>query len=150
MTKLEELKTTLAEIEAAMADEAASWRARRVARDVYKAELDQMSNLYNPDNWVVVKISGNDPHYRVLAGWSGSYLGGNSWRMNSGITEVVETKYHYYFFGSSGSTYRCGKDSYMLRMNTAGVWASLQEQHGDAVELMPEDTYWMNTDWIIK
>ena len=31
---------------------------------------------YNPDNWVVIKMSGNDPHYRVLAGWSGGYLDG--------------------------------------------------------------------------
>ena len=23
--------------------------------------------MYNPDNWVVIKIGGDDPHYRVLA-----------------------------------------------------------------------------------
>jgi hypothetical protein len=109
-----------------------------------------MSNLYRPDNWVVVKISGDDPHYRVLAGWSGGYLGGDTFRMNSGITEVEETKDHYYFSDSSGSTYRCCKDSYTLRMNTVGMWGKLQELYGDEVELMPEDTDWMNTDWIIK
>ena len=33
-----------------------------------------MSNYYSPDNWVIIKMDdGNDPHYRVLAGWSGGY-----------------------------------------------------------------------------
>lgn len=43
-----------------------------------------MSN-YRPDNWVVIKVKSDDPHYRVLAGWSDGYLDGDSWRMNSGI-----------------------------------------------------------------
>lgn len=110
-----------------------------------------MSSFYRPDNWVVIKLDNdNDPHYRVLAGWSGGYLDGDSWRMNSGITEAHETDDYYYFSGSSGSTYRCGKGSYMLRMNTAITWARLQDLHGDNVELMSEDTDWMNMDWIIK
>ena len=109
-----------------------------------------MSSFYRPDNWVILKFKGGDPHYRVLAGWSGSYIDGSSWRLNSGITKVEETEDHYDFSGYTGSTYRCGKGSYMLRMNTAGVWAKLQEQYGDEVEMMPEDTDWVNTDWIIK
>ena len=106
--------------------------------------------MHTPDNWVVIRLKGDDPHYRVLAGWSGSYLNGSSWRMNSGITEVNETADYYYFKGSSGSEYRCGKSCYMLRMNNAGTWAQLQELHGDKVELMPEDTDWMNIDWRIE
>jgi hypothetical protein len=105
---------------------------------------------YNADNWVVLKFDGDDPHYRVLAGWSGGYITGNSWRMNSGITKVEEDESFFYFYGSSGSRYRCNKEVYMLRMNTAGAWARLQELHGDKVEMLPEDTDWMNMDWIIK
>ena len=108
-----------------------------------------MSN-YWPDNWVVIKLKGDDPHYRVLAGWSGGYTIGDSWRMNSGITKVTEDDSSYHFSGSSGSTYSCGKQAYGLRMNNAYVWNQLQERHGDKVELMPEDTDWMNIDWIIK
>jgi hypothetical protein len=108
-----------------------------------------MSN-YRPDNWVVIKFKGDDPHYRVLAGWSGGYLDGDSWRMNSGITEVTEDDNSYHFTGSSGSTYSCGKESYGLRMNNAHIWDKLQELHGDKVELIPEDTDWINIDWIIK
>jgi len=106
---------------------------------------------YTPDNWVVIKLDdGVDPHYRVLAGWSGGYLDGDSWRINSGITKVEEDEGYYNFSGSSGSTYLCGKKSYKLRMNNAHVWSKLEELHGDKVEMMPEDTDWVSMDWIIK
>ena len=105
--------------------------------------------MYKPDNWVVLKVKGKDPHYRVLAGWSGSYLEGSSWRMNSGITKVEEDDKAYYFSGSSGSTYRCGKKSYGLRMNNAYVWDDLSNRYGDMVEMLTEDTNWNNMDWII-
>jgi len=104
---------------------------------------------YNPDNWVVIKINGDDPHYRVLAGWSGGYLDGSSWRMNSGIVKVEEDGDYLNFYGSSGSLYKCHKESYTLRMNIDRIWAALQERHGDKVELMPEETNWFDVDWII-
>lgn len=105
---------------------------------------------YTCDNWVVIKMKGDDPHYRLLVGTSGGYTTGSSWRLNSGITKVEEDDGTYYFSGSSGSTYHCSKGAYALRMNNAGVWDRMQELHGDKVELMPEDTDWMNMDWIIK
>ena len=105
---------------------------------------------YTCDNWVVIKMKGDDPHYRLLVGTSGGYLDGDSWRMNSGITKMEEGAGFYYFSGSSGSTYRCGKGSYTLRMNNAHIWDQLQKLHGDKVEMMDEDTDWLNMDWIIK
>ena len=105
---------------------------------------------YTCDNWVVIKIKGDDPHYRILAGWSGGYTTGSSWRMNSGITRVEQTEFLYRFYGSTGSCYECSKNSYCLRMNNAHIWTQLQEIYGDKVELMPEDTDWTNLDWMIK
>lgn len=99
--------------------------------------------MYKPDNWVVIQIKGDDPHYRVLAGWSGGYTTSDHWRMNSGIEKVEEDDSYLYFYGSSGSVYRCHKESYGLRMNNAHVWSALKHQHGDLVELMPEDTDWI-------
>jgi hypothetical protein len=104
---------------------------------------------YTPDNWVVIKLKGDDPHYRVLAGWSGGYATGDSWRLNSGITKVEEDEWYYYFHGSTGSIYECFKGFYCLRKNNAHIWTALQERHGDLVELMPEDTDWLAMDWII-
>ena len=105
---------------------------------------------YSPDNWVVIKIKGNDPHYRVLAGWSGGYTTGSSWKLNSGITKVENKKDYLDFYGSSGSVYHCHKEAYGLRMNNVYIWNQLQEKYGDKVELLDEDTDWFNIDWIIK
>lgn len=105
---------------------------------------------YEPDNWVIIKISGSDPHYKVLVGWSGGYLSDDSWRMNSGITSVVETETHYDFYGSSGSCYHCHKDSYTLRMNNVHIWSRLEDLHGDKVSIMNEDTEWTGLDYKIK
>jgi hypothetical protein len=35
-------------------------------------------------------------------------------------------------------------------MNNAHIWAQLQKLHGDKVEMMPEETDWLDMDWIIK
>ena len=59
----------------------------------------------------------------------------------------MSTKHTPYFYGSSGYCYRCGKLSYGLKMNNAGVWAQLQDRHGDKVQLMPKDTDWMSYDY---
>ena len=107
-------------------------------------------NEYTCDNWVVIKMKGDDPHYRVLAGTSGGYLYGDSWRMNSGITKVEEEETLYYFYGSSGSSYCCYKESYTLRMNNAHIWDRLQKLHGDKVKMLDEETDWLGMDWIIS
>ena len=113
---------------------------------------------YNPDNWVIIKIKGDDPHYRVLAGWIGDHLVGHgryleykqdSWRLNSGIIRSDQDDHHYYFYGKSGSRYRCGKFDYTLKMNNIHIWEQMQKHHGDKVTIMPEDTDWINLDWII-
>ena len=106
--------------------------------------------MHTPDNWVVIKVKGDDPHYRVLAGWSGGYTTGDSWRMNSGIVSVEDSEDRLLFYGSSGSVYSCGKNSYGLRMNNAYIWSQLQEIHGDKVELMDESTDWFKIDWTIE
>lgn len=110
-----------------------------------------MSSVYKPDNWVVIKIKApTETFYKVLGGWSGGYLDGDSWRMNSGVIEIEEDNDFYYFYGSSGSCYTCNKSSYGLKLNNAHVWESLSNRAGDKVELMLEDTDWMNTTWQIE
>jgi hypothetical protein len=105
---------------------------------------------YYPDNWVIIKITNDDPHYRVLAGWSGGYLNGNSWRMNSGITDVSETSDAFVFKGASGSRYVCGKECYGIRVNNVYIWDKLRSIYGEKVEMMPEETDWSKLEWIIK
>jgi len=112
--------------------------------------MNDYSNYRTPDNWVIIQVKGPDPHYKVLAGWSGGYLEGTSWRWNSGITKVEETDTHFLFHGYSGSCYKCHKQSYGLRMNNAYIWNQLKEKFGELVEIVDENTNWSEIDWIIK
>lgn len=98
---------------------------------------------YNPDRWVILKVK---DHYRVLAGWDGGYLSGSSWRLNSGIIECKFDGEYWYFYGSSGSTYKCYVDSYGFNMSIAGAYSKLKEIHGDDVEML-EDQVWIKDGW---
>lgn len=69
-------------------------------------------NTYDPDEWVLIKVGGSDPHYKIFGSWRGGYLDGDSWRMNSGIVRHEEWTDHFIFHGSSGSEYWCTKNSY--------------------------------------
>lgn len=92
--------------------------------------------MHSPDNWVIFKgqSSKGETIYKILAGWSGGYIHGDSWRINSGIVEIEEDEDFYYFKGYSNSVYRCWKDSECLRNNIAYVWNQLKEKFGDRVE----------------
>lgn len=104
------------------------------------------AKTYTPDNWVIIKFKGDEPHYRVLAGWSGGYTTGDSWRMNSGITSHEFDGDYWHFYGSSGSCYKCYVDSYGLRMSNDYVFDRLKEKCGDKVELL-DDQEWNKEDW---
>jgi len=124
----------------------------------------RMMSEYTPDNWVVIKFtqqvkSGNTGYgrtervfYKVLGGWSGGYLDGDSWRLNSGIVDVEETTDSYIFIGGSGSRYICNKTQECLRMNTAGIWKQMQEASEESagkvnLELMEPDNETTRKDW---
>lgn len=88
--------------------------------------------MYCPDSWVIVKIVRDGQHvYKVLAGWSGGYLDGDHWRMNSGIVSWKKKGKYYHFFGHSGSEYKCHEDGEGLRMATAGIYENLRTKGAD-------------------
>jgi len=96
-------------------------------------------NEYCPDRWVLLKFLDEEKGttiYKVLAGWVGSYLQGQSWKLNSGVTKIEEDGQCYLFHGYSGSVYRCHKASYGLSMYTAGILESFyKELEGQPVKL---------------
>ena len=103
---------------------------------------------YNPDKWMVIKITGNDspPVYKVFACWTGGYLDGDSWKLNSGITKVTEKTDYYFFDGSSGSTYACRKGMYGATGYGYGILKNLIDKasaNGIIIEILSEDTDWM-------
>jgi len=97
-----------------------------------------------PDNWVVLEIMNDTktPLYKVLAGWSGGYLDGDNWKLNSGIVKVRELADSWVFVGYSGSEYVCDKEQYKLRMNNAGIYKQLLIAYPNTIRMMPEDTDW--------
>jgi hypothetical protein len=119
--------------------------------------------IYNPNEWVVVKIktSKGGYVYKVFGGWWGGYGEGDRWRLNSGITKAVRTSPEDYynpkfpdaviidFHGSSGSIYRVNRDSYGVGgwredlLN--GMVKDANDKFGDGqCEIMPADTDWLN------
>ena len=97
--------------------------------------------MYNPDKWLVIKINGTDPHYRVFGSWYGGYLDGDSWRMNSGITKVSEEGEYYLFEGTSGSVYKCHKNAHGISGYGSDVLNHyIKNQPELDIQIIPEDT----------
>ena len=85
---------------------------------------------YTPDSWVIVKIQYEkyETIYKVLAGWSGSYLYGASWKLSSGIVTFEDKGEHYESLQDSGSTYILYKSSERMSAIMASTFASFEEQ----------------------
>ncbi len=102
---------------------------------------------YNPDSWVILKMVYKDQtFYKLLVGWSGGYLNGDSWRLNSGIEKVKLDNDRYKFYGSSGSVYSCHKNEYGLRMSTVDIYTTMKKTYPDQVEML-EDCDWLQMEW---
>jgi hypothetical protein len=101
---------------------------------------------YTPDNWVIVKITRPEGVvHKVLAGWSGGYLDGDHWRMNSGIVSAREEGEYILFHGQSGSVYKCHEDAQRLSNVTAGIFNTLVnqgKQKGVTVEIVDMEPSW--------
>ena len=110
-----------------------------------------MNVTETPENWVVLKINGPEPYFRVFGGWRGGYTSGDSWRMNSGIVGIEEDEDYYYFEGHSGSCYQCHKNGYGLKDGL--YWFSPYvhellehtiENSPVPIEILDEDTDFIN------
>jgi len=92
-----------------------------------------------PDSWVIIEIvHGAETIQKILAGWSGGYLDGDSWRMSSPIKQLdidVSSKY-IIAHTESGSVYTLYRESQGLRMSNAGIWNELKERYDDMVRIV--------------
>lgn len=101
---------------------------------------------YNPDSWVVLKMTHKEQIiYKVLGGWAESYTNGSSWRLNSGIerAEYDISNDVWKFYGSSGSVYNCHPDAYGLRVATYPVYQQMIDKYPTQVEML-ENQDWSN------
>jgi hypothetical protein len=107
---------------------------------------------YNPDKWLVVKITGKDTPtvHKVFACWYGGYLGSDSWKLNSGITRAYEDGHCFMFDGSSGSIYACHKATYGASSYGYGVLEKMVTkaiEHDVRIEVLPEETNWLEINY---
>lgn len=107
---------------------------------------------YMPDRWCVIRIPGERQIvYKVFASWSGSYTGGDSWKLNSGITGATLVEGWWEFAGSSGSVYQCRPNSYGANAYGAGVLDDLitrtHEGTGMVIDILDENTDWAGLDY---
>jgi len=103
-----------------------------------------------PEEWVIVEIGGDSPHYRVFASWRGGYISGDSWRMNSGIISVTMDGDYYVFKGHSGSTYKCHKKSYGIRSPyNYDVLESYSKKGKEKFKYLVKMPKIMEMDWLI-
>jgi hypothetical protein len=107
---------------------------------------------YTPDRWCVIRIpAAKETVYKVFASWSGSYTGGDSWKLNSGITQAVLVEGAWEFEGSSGSVYRCRVGGYGTNSYGHGVLQDMitrtHEGTGIDIEIMDENTNWASLDY---
>lgn len=95
--------------------------------------------MYKPNRWQVIRIvTPEETFYKLLAGWYGGFAQGDSWRLNSGITEVTDQSTHYKVDGHSKSTYVCRKPDEGMSAYMDSVLYGLQQNAAEqGVEITP-------------
>ena len=103
--------------------------------------IDKIQYDYAPDGWILIQITGDEPHYRVFGAWRGGFSDGDAWRVNSGITKMERVGNYYYFYGHSGSVYCCHEEGYgSLGAYNYGVLTKMEETEGfQAVPFLPDN-----------
>lgn len=104
-------------------------------------------SIYNPDYWQVIRIDSPEEGriYKVFATWVGGYTQGDSWKLNSGITEVRFNKPPYIeFVGWSGSIYNVVnyEQCYRTTAWTGSLLADMIKKAPCEIQILPFDTDW--------
>jgi hypothetical protein len=85
---------------------------------------------YTPDRWVIVEINSAEHGKirKVLGSWYGGFAGSDSWRMNSGIEQVIDQGDYYDIVGYSGSVYRCVKGAEGMSAYTRSIFENYKKE----------------------
>lgn len=101
-----------------------------------KIELEN-KNSYHLDEWIVLKLPNN--FYKVFGTWDNRFV--EHWRINSGITKIEQDENFYYFYGYSGSCYKCNKKDYGIT-STYGQLILEKILMQDQIEALPDRKDW--------
>jgi len=94
-----------------------------------------------PNKWCIINVTNNEGETfsKVFGTWSGGYLDGDSWRLNSGIKKIEEDDDNYTFTSKSGARYICAKSSYgVAGASNYGILHSFKGKHPDRVDILDE------------
>ena len=84
---------------------------------------------YTPDRWVILEfVTPKETFQKVFAGWYGGFTGGDSWKLNSGITKTTKDADWFHFEGNSGSVYQCHPAGYGMSGYMSGIYQRWQDQ----------------------
>lgn len=86
----------------------------------------------------------------MFGSWSGSYIHGDSWQMNSGVVDVKENGDGYDVIGSSGSIYYCHSLRYGVNSYGHGVLNDFVKRADGKIEVLEGMPDMLNMDWIIS
>lgn len=88
---------------------------------------------YKPDNWVLLKFQNESfTRFKILAGWYGGYLHGDSWKLSSRVERLEEDEHSYTAINGSGSVYVLNKQSERLSGYTASILAGFMDDVKDS------------------
>jgi len=96
--------------------------------------------MYNPDKWVIVNTMKDV--YKVLGGWSGGYLDGDSWRMSSGLKSVEvdpDDDNYYLMHNHSGSIYKCHKQGEGVTGLSGSILSQIQDVNDEVKTVSVEE-----------
>ena len=101
-----------------------------------------------PDTWLIVKIKTKEEIlHKVVAGWNGGYLSGDSWKSACVIKGVVYENEFYRFFGFSGTVYECHENAYGQRICNSPCLERIInacEYNNAEYEILHDNTDWLN------
>ena len=93
-------------------------------------------STYTPDKWVLINIKvGEESIQKVLGGWYGGYLNGDSWRLNSGVKETIDHGEYFEFKGYSGSSYICYKHSQGMSSYMNQIYEAMSSKKSNTTEM---------------
>ena len=85
---------------------------------------------YTPDTWSILPF--DSPTYgkihKVFGGWYGGFTQGDSWKLSSGMKDLVDEGDFYSSMQESGSIYHLYKNSEKLSGYQLGIFAGWREQ----------------------
>lgn len=94
----------------------------------------------------MVRVS--DRTIKIFASFSGGYTQGDSWKLNSGVTKIIEKNNLYNIYGYSGSVYIVHKKGeWLLSSYNRSVLDGMLE---DAEKVVPGQVYCISMEDVLS